>query len=47
MAKSRFTLGGKAYDYGTIMVPVKNQKLDAETLKSFLKEVAEDSRING
>ncbi|MGX1929542.1 M14 family metallopeptidase [Flagellimonas sp. 2504JD4-2] len=44
-AKSPFTLEGKKYDYGTIMVPVQNQVLDPEKLYSFLKQVANESRI--
>ena len=45
VAKSPFSLGGKNYDYGTIMVPVQNQKLDAETLYAFLQKVAQDSKL--
>lgn len=44
-AKSPFSLEGKQYDYGTIMVPVQNQKLNPEDLHNFLNEVAKDSRI--
>ncbi|MBT8321640.1 MAG: zinc carboxypeptidase [Eudoraea sp.] len=46
VAKSPFTLEGKNYDYGTIMVPVQNQTLDADTLRSFLEEVAQESNIS-
>ena len=45
VAKSPFTLEGKQYDYGTIMVPVQNQKLDAEELHQFLSKVAAESHI--
>ncbi|QCX00809.1 zinc carboxypeptidase [Aggregatimonas sangjinii] len=45
VAKSPFTLEGKQYDYGTIMVPVQNQDLDAEDLFNFLDTVAKDSKI--
>lgn len=45
-AKSPFTLEGKTYDYGTIMVPVQNQKLDADELYNFLNKVAQESQIN-
>ncbi|MBT8299096.1 MAG: zinc carboxypeptidase [Maribacter sp.] len=45
VAKSPFSLEGKQYDYGTIMVPVQNQDLDAEELHEFLKEVASESRL--
>lgn len=44
-AKSPFTLEGKNYDYGTIMIPVQNQKMDADKLFKFLKQVAEESHI--
>ncbi len=44
-AKSPFTLEGKRYDYGTIMVPVQNQKLDADELYKFLNKVAQESQV--
>lgn len=44
-AKSPFTLEGKQYDYGTIMVPVQNQVLNPKQLYDFLQEVAEESQI--
>ncbi|MCL6272709.1 M14 family metallopeptidase [Muricauda sp. 2012CJ35-5] len=45
-AKTPFTLAGKSYDYGTIMVPVQNQKLDADALHQFLTKVANESGIS-
>ncbi|WP_431122524.1 M14 family metallopeptidase [Flagellimonas flava] len=45
VAKSPFTLEGKTYDYGTIMVPVQNQKLDADQLYNFLNKIAQESQI--
>ena len=45
VAKSPFSVEGKSYDYGTIMVPVQNQDLDATELHSFLAEVAKESKI--
>lgn len=45
VAKSPFTLEGNRYDYGTIMIPVQNQKLEKEELYTFLKEVAEDNSL--
>ena len=45
VAKSPFTLEGKQYDYGTILVPVQNQKLDAEALYNFLTKVAAKAHI--
>ena len=46
VAKSPFTLEGTTYDYGTIMIPVQNQNMDAAELYSFLKQVAQESRIH-
>ncbi|WP_340074904.1 M14 family metallopeptidase [Leptobacterium sp. I13] len=40
-----FTLEGRAYDYGTIMVPVQNQKLNPDDLYAFLQKVAQESHI--
>ncbi|PHQ28052.1 M14 family metallopeptidase [Leeuwenhoekiella nanhaiensis] len=45
MAMQPFTLNGKTYDYGTLMIPVQNQKLDAEALQSFLDGVAKDAHL--
>lgn len=45
VAKSPFTLEGKKYDYGTIMVPVQNQRLNSVELHNFLEEVAAESQI--
>ncbi len=45
VAKSPFTLEGKQYDYGTIMIPVQHQKLDPDALYAFLAEIADNSRI--
>ncbi|NER16059.1 M14 family zinc carboxypeptidase [Spongiivirga citrea] len=40
-----FKLNGVNYDYGTIMVPVQNQKLKSDALFDFLKEVASESHL--
>ncbi|KAB7531334.1 zinc carboxypeptidase [Flagellimonas olearia] len=45
-AKSPFTLEGTRYDYGSIMVPVQNQKLDTDELYAFLNTVAQESGIH-
>ncbi len=45
VAKSPFTLEGKQYDYGTIMIPVQHQKLDSDALYTFLAEIADNSQI--
>ncbi|MFD2585846.1 M14 family zinc carboxypeptidase [Croceitalea marina] len=44
-AKSPFSLEGKNYDYGTIMIPVQNQKLNAKELHSFLGKIAEENQL--
>jgi len=40
-----FKANGKSYDYGTIMIPVQNQDMDASELYSFLNTIAEESHI--
>ena len=45
VAKSPFSVEGKNYDYGTIMIPVQNQNLDPEALYAFLMEVAQESSL--
>ncbi len=45
VAKSPFTLEGKTYDYGTIMVPVQNQDLNATALHEFMLSVANESNL--
>jgi len=40
-----FSLENKEYDYGTILIPVQNQKLDRNELAEFLKKVANESHI--
>lgn len=45
VAMKQFKANGKPCDYGTIMVPVKNQELTATEIYDFLKEAALDSHI--
>ncbi len=45
VAKAPFSLEGKEYGYGTIMIPVQQQELDTAELYEFLKEVALESKI--
>ncbi|WP_430906426.1 M14 family metallopeptidase [Maribacter sp. 2-571] len=45
VARSQFRLGGKDYDYGTIMVPVQNQKLNSDALYELLGQIAAESNI--
>ena len=41
-----FTLEGKKYDYGTYMIPVKNQKVDEAELYRLLKKAARETYID-
>jgi len=45
VAKSPFSVEGKQYDYGTILIPVQNQDLNVDELYAFLKGVAQESRL--
>ncbi|HZJ19378.1 MAG TPA: M14 family metallopeptidase [Pricia sp.] len=45
VAKAPFSLEGNEYGYGTIMVPVQRQALDAAELYEFLKDVALNSNL--
>ncbi|GGG49905.1 peptidase M14 [Croceivirga lutea] len=45
VAKTPFTLQSKSYDYGTIMIPVQNQNLNADDLYTFLSDVAKESHL--
>jgi hypothetical protein len=40
-----FSVGGKDYDYGTILIPVQNQKLNTADLAKFLKKVSEETLV--
>jgi len=40
-----FTLENKKYDYGTILIPVQNQKLNESELSKFLIEIAKESNV--
>ncbi len=41
-----FKANGKSYDYGTIMIPAKNQDLNTSEIYTFLNDVAQESYIN-
>lgn len=45
VSMKNFKNNGISYDYGTIFIPVQNQKLDSKQLFSFLKEIAENSHL--
>ncbi|RZS93157.1 M14 family metallopeptidase [Aquimarina brevivitae] len=40
-----FSLAGKSYDYGTILIPVQNQKLDKEELYTLLQELSKENSV--
>ena len=46
VAMKNFKNGGKSYDYGTIFIPVQNQKLSADELYTFLSELAQENATN-
>lgn len=45
VALKQFGMNGKNYDYGTIMIPIQNQKMNATDLYNYLNELAEDSHV--
>ncbi|MAY22750.1 MAG: zinc carboxypeptidase [Flavobacteriaceae bacterium] len=46
VAMQPFSVEGKDYDYGTLMIPMQNQKMEAGELFSLMKSVAEECHIN-
>ncbi|MEM7087238.1 MAG: M14 family zinc carboxypeptidase [Bacteroidota bacterium] len=40
-----FSVAGTDYDYGTILIPVQNQKLNTTELAAFLKKVAKETHV--
>ncbi|SEB80661.1 Zinc carboxypeptidase [Tenacibaculum sp. MAR_2009_124] len=46
VAMKNFNNDGNSYDYGTIFIPVQNQKLNQTELYSFLNEVARESKLS-
>ncbi len=40
-----FNIGGKSYDYGTILIPVQNQKMDPKGLHSILSSISKSSNV--
>ncbi len=45
VAMKNFRLNSETYDYGTIMIPVQNQKLTKEELHKFLSEIVKNSHV--
>ncbi|WP_397446272.1 M14 family zinc carboxypeptidase [Polaribacter sp. R77954] len=46
VSMKNFNNGGNDYEYGTIFIPVQNQKLNTNELHLFLNEVAAKSHVN-
>jgi hypothetical protein len=46
VAMRPFTLEGVRYDYGTIMIPVQNQELNLQEMRTFLRTIAQESHLN-
>ncbi|NKI26251.1 zinc carboxypeptidase [Arenibacter sp. 6A1] len=46
VAKQPFFVEGKQYDYGSIMIPVQNQRFDSKELYAVLKKISNDSKVN-
>ena len=45
VAMKRFSLNGVDYDYGTILIPVQNQKYNAQNLNQLLSKLAKESHV--
>tara|TARA_B110000046_G_scaffold185211_1_gene226031 strand:+ start:478 stop:2967 length:2490 start_codon:yes stop_codon:yes gene_type:complete len=45
VSMKNFRNGGNSYEYGTIFIPVQNQKLNADELYQFLNKVANESHV--
>ncbi|MEM1001716.1 MAG: M14 metallopeptidase family protein [Bacteroidota bacterium] len=41
----QFKSGGTAFDYGTILIPVQNQKLDADEIFKLLNSIAQETGV--
>jgi len=46
VAMKPFTLNGKTYDYGTIMVPVQNQHKNTDAIHTLLTNIAAETGVN-
>ena len=45
VAMKQFNLNSKQYDYGTILIPVQNQKLNSKDLYVYLNDLAQESHV--
>lgn len=46
VSQKQFKANGKSYDYGTLMIPVQNQKLTEAELYTTLNKLAQESHLN-
>jgi hypothetical protein len=46
VAMNPFSLSGNNYDYGTILIPVQNQKLNASDLHAYLTKLAQENHVS-
>jgi len=45
VATKKFSLRGKQYDYGTILIPVQNQRMNADKLHAYLNKLGQETHI--
>lgn len=45
VSQKQFSANGKSYDYGTLMIPVKNQNMPPSEIYSTLNELAKESHL--
>ena len=45
-SQKQFKANGKTYDYGTLMIPAKNQSKSPENLYQLISQLAEESHLN-
>lgn len=46
VAMKPFESKGKKYDYGTILIPIQNQKLSSPEIKTLLDKISKESMVN-
>jgi hypothetical protein len=46
VAMKPFSLNGKQYDYGTILIPVQNQKMNTSELRDILGDISTDAKVD-
>ncbi len=46
VAMKPFSLHGKNYDYGTLLIPIQNQKLSSDEMYNTLQQIAHESGTN-